>query len=419
MYRNYAFLHSRTYADNGGIFVCKTKHLQLAGGINKAQADAGSMGGFGFMSPRIQSPFHSGGGGGGGSVGTGGGGGASVRGDTSTRGARGGRGGGRGGGGGTRFREIIGNTIKITKGPYKGNIGIVKDATKVTARIELHSSCQTISVDRNHIADVGVPTKDGSFSSYARTPAYGSQTPSYAGSKTPLHGSMTPMQDVGSRTPHYGSMTPTHDGSRTPLQGPNAWDPNILNTPARPDSGSDSYSIDDGASPRHNPGTPGYQMNGPYTPQTPGTMYGSDHTYSPYQSSPSPSGYQAGYVGTPSPSNTGYTPSPSSGHAYGTPSPLNYSPMTPGLAQSPYNPQTPGAGLDVMPATEWHTTDIEVRIRDTHDDSGLAGQQGHIRGINGGMCSVFLPEEDRVVNIVCDHLEPVVPQREDAIKVRT
>lgn len=32
LYRNLAFLHSRLYTENGGIFVCKTKHLQLAGG---------------------------------------------------------------------------------------------------------------------------------------------------------------------------------------------------------------------------------------------------------------------------------------------------------------------------------------------------------------------------------------------------
>lgn len=36
-------------------------------------------------------------------------------------------------------------------------------------------------------------------------------------------------------------------------------------------------------------GTPGYQMNGPYTPQTPGTMF-NDTGYSPYQPSP---GYQS------------------------------------------------------------------------------------------------------------------------------
>lgn len=48
------------------------------------------------MSPRISSPMHSGGGGGG----------------------RGGR--GRGGGMPRRDRELIGQTIKITRGPYKG-----------------------------------------------------------------------------------------------------------------------------------------------------------------------------------------------------------------------------------------------------------------------------------------------------------
>ena len=40
-----------------------------------------------------------------------------------------------------------------------GNVGIVKDATESTARVELHSTCQTISVDRSHIASVGAPTK--------------------------------------------------------------------------------------------------------------------------------------------------------------------------------------------------------------------------------------------------------------------
>lgn len=53
------------------------------------------------MSPRISSPMHPQGGGGGG-------------------GGRGGRGGGRGGM--RRDRDLIGQTIKITSGPYKGMI---------------------------------------------------------------------------------------------------------------------------------------------------------------------------------------------------------------------------------------------------------------------------------------------------------
>ncbi|XP_015121054.1 transcription elongation factor SPT5 [Diachasma alloeum] len=402
LYRSFAFVHSRMYVDNGGIFVCKTRYLQLAGGTKAVSAIAPMSG---SMSPRISSPMHPSGGF-----------------------ARGGGGRGRGRGAGPRRdRELIGTTIKITGGPYKGNVGIVIDATESTVRVELHSTCQTISVDRSHIANIGVPTKDGGFSSYSRTPAYstGGQTPMYArdGSKTPMHGSQTPMYENGSRTPHYGSMTPSHDGSRTPGQS-GAWDPTVTNTPAR-NNDFDNYSIEDGGSPGY---APGYSATGgPFTPQTPGTMYGSEQSYSPYQPSPSPvasataSPSPAGYVATPSPTGTGYTTSPHG--VFPSPSPMNYSPMTPGAAGSPYNPQTPGAGLDtginggLMGNTEWHTVDIEVRIRDSHQDPALAGQQGVIRGISGGMCAVFLPAEDRVVNLVCEQLEPVVPTHGDRVKV--
>lgn len=206
LYRSFAFLHSRMFVDNGGIFVCKTRHLQLSGG-NKTTSINSMSPVAGFMSPRIASPMHPSG--------------LvshsifyilliyffkvyiliidqSYRGGFG-RGGGGGRGRGRGGGGARRDRELIGTTIKITGGPYKGNVGIVKDATETTARVELHSTCQTISVDRSHIANVGVPTKEGGFSSYNRTPAYGAggQTPMYArdGSKTPMHGSQTPMYE--------------------------------------------------------------------------------------------------------------------------------------------------------------------------------------------------------------------------------
>ena len=37
----------------------------------------------------------------------------------------------------------------------QGYIGIVKDATETTARVELHSNCKTISVDRTRINVVG------------------------------------------------------------------------------------------------------------------------------------------------------------------------------------------------------------------------------------------------------------------------
>lgn len=245
---------------------------------------------FGFMSPQVQSPMHPSGGRGRGGFGGG---------NRGFGGGGGGRGGG-GRGGVSRDREILGKTIKITGGPYKGAVGIIKDATESTARVELHSSCQTISVDRNHIAIAGAPAKDGSVSSFRtpnRTPGYGSATPQYIGSKTPLHGSQTPQYDIGNRTP-YGGMTPSHDaGSMTPRHE-SAWNPAIANTPARPNDFSE-FSLDEAASPSgYNPSTPG-GYNQTFTPHTPGL-------YSPFQpstSSPSPSSYQVGY--TPSP---GYSP---------------------------------------------------------------------------------------------------------------
>lgn len=37
-----------------------------------------------------------------------------------------------------------------------GYIGVVKDATESTARVELHSTCQTISVDRQRLTTMYV-----------------------------------------------------------------------------------------------------------------------------------------------------------------------------------------------------------------------------------------------------------------------
>ncbi|XP_011879871.1 PREDICTED: transcription elongation factor SPT5-like isoform X2 [Vollenhovia emeryi] len=240
LYRSFAFLHSRMFVDNGGIFVCKTRHLQLSGG-NKTTSINSMSPVAGFMSPRIASPMHPSGGGFG-------------------RGGGGGRGRGRGGGGARRDRELIGTTIKITGGPYKGNVGIVKDATETTARVELHSTCQTISVDRSHIA----PT----------TFLFGCE-PGSSDYQTRAQSSAPRSPQNGSRTPHYGSMTPSHDGSRTPGQS-GAWDPSVTNTPARTND-FDGYSIEEGGSPGYGPGYP--PTGGPFTPQTPGTMYGSDRQF--------------------------------------------------------------------------------------------------------------------------------------------
>lgn len=351
LYRNFVFLFSQVYLEHGGIFVCKTRHVSLAGG-NRTPV-AGPINGNYPMSPRISSPMHPQGGG---------------------RGR-----GGRGGAGVRRDRDLIGVTIKITSGPYKGNVGMVKDATETTARVELHSSCQTISVDTSHIAPAGEQRRDGSFTSYVRTPMHsGAQTPLYSGSKTPQYDS-----SAGGRTPSFGGATPLHsteDGMRTP----SAWEPSA--TPGR------TEEFDD------------YGKSGPYTP---GNMYGSDRSsYSPYNSTPSPTGYNSG--------SSGYAASASPGSgigAFGTPSPTSYSPRTPGSSASPY----PSSSLD-MNDVEWCSSGIEVRIKD-HEDPGLSGQIGTVTTVSGGMCTVFLPAEDRSVTIACDLLAPVRPMQNNCVKV--
>uniref|UniRef100_A0A4W6FJ37 Transcription elongation factor SPT5 n=1 Tax=Lates calcarifer TaxID=8187 RepID=A0A4W6FJ37_LATCA len=421
LFRGFAFLHCKKLVENGGMFVCKTRHLVLAGGSKPRDVTNFTVGGFAPMSPRISSPMHHGGGG---------------------AQQRGGGGGGMGRGRGRRDNELIGQTVRISQGPYKGYIGVVKDATESTARVELHSTCQTISVDRQRLTTTGAKRPGGTTSAYGRTPMYGSQTPMYGtGSRTPMYGSQTPLHD-GSRTPHYGSQTPLHDGSRTPGQS-GAWDPNNPNTPSRNDEEYD-FGYDDEPSPSPqgyggtpNPQTPGYpevpspQVNPQYNPQTPGTpaMYNTEQ-YSPYaapspqgsyQPSPSPQSYHqvapspVGYQNTHSPASYHPTPSPMAYQASPSPSPVGYSPMTPG-APSPggYNPHTPGSNIE-QGSSDWVTTDILVRVKDSFMD--LMGQTGVIRSITGGMCSVFMQESEKVVSISSDHLEPVTPTKNNKVKV--
>lgn len=233
IYKNYAFLYSRMCLENGGIFVCKTNHLELAGG----GSGPGRVGGAGaadattgYMSPRLSSPMHPSSGGGGGAPGGPGGtpggrgpqGGPNIpgssreclqffffflfffntsfgwfahlrieilgltksltRAESLYRAAQNILSGGRSplGPGRTnvtpgmptsqrRNRDLIGQTIKITQGHYKGSIGIVKDATETTARVELHSSCQTISVDCNRITVIGGASgRTGNVTTYSR-----------------------------------------------------------------------------------------------------------------------------------------------------------------------------------------------------------------------------------------------------------
>ena len=52
--------------------------------------------------------------------------------------------------------KMLGQTVRIIQGHYKGYIGIVKDATETTARVELNTDCKTISVDKTRLSVVSL-----------------------------------------------------------------------------------------------------------------------------------------------------------------------------------------------------------------------------------------------------------------------
>lgn len=382
IYRTWAFLHCKAVIEYGGMFVCKTRLLQVVGSTANRSLTTGFANpgmNAGFMSPRIASPHHP-------SAGR-----NEPGGNMLAPSAFGGR--------DRQSAALIGRTIRIVKGSYKGHIGIVKDAIQNNARVELHSDCRTITVSmRNIKCTEGGTIPDSSVGmvySTRATPAYSAATPSHGG-RTPSHAiHQTPMHD--------GSATPMHSSGQTP----------------RPD-----FDIDDVASPKPppsyaTPATPNYQppetpdATGPYTPQTPGLYSGNDYNvYSPYTANSPATGAQ--YSGQASGSGAGAYIAPSPGfHAPPSASYNAYSAMTPGpTSMLSHQPQTPGAGMET--AHEWQTQDLVVSIKPSPGSkNSLAGQIGYITSQCGNVTNVFLPQEDRCVSVPSNELQPVPPAAKD------
>ena len=104
IYRSFAYLYSRMMTENGGIFVCKTRHL-LQAGLSTAPVCSSSPA-LAYMSPaRISSPMHPSSGGGRGNLEK-----VGIRGGVRTE----------------KGRHLIGETVKVIQGPYKNHVGFVK-----------------------------------------------------------------------------------------------------------------------------------------------------------------------------------------------------------------------------------------------------------------------------------------------------
>ncbi|KFZ04699.1 hypothetical protein V501_09066 [Pseudogymnoascus sp. VKM F-4519 (FW-2642)] len=118
----------------------------------------------------------------------------------------------------------IGQTVTIKKGPYKGLLGIVKETTDTTARVELHTKSKTVNVPKDALAFKDARTgntidpnarggyRGGGGGSRGGRGGFGGATPSGA-----WDGGRTPGGAGGSdRTPAWGRAAASNGGGRTP-----------------------------------------------------------------------------------------------------------------------------------------------------------------------------------------------------------
>ncbi|KAJ5734454.1 hypothetical protein N7493_003240 [Penicillium malachiteum] len=301
---------------------------------------------------------------------------------------------GRGRGGGAmappqRGRDrLIGKTVTVRRGRYKGLVGIVRDADDQTAQVELYTTNKPVLIQRDILTPKDPITKqslDGGRgrggsrvpfgnSSQSRDGWQGGRTPMAAAdsSRTPAWGGASSARTPawsggmsGSRTPAWkndGSRTAYGDGNRTAYGGLGnrtpAWNSGSR-TPYDSGSGYDAF-----ASGSRTPAWGSASANtGNRTPAWGGLPNGRDQR--DYEDAPTPGGYSAptpGAYGAPTPGASAPTPgawadnAPTPGGAFSAPTPgaipkRGYDAPTPAAYDAPTpalggTAATPGASYD-------------------------------------------------------------------------
>ncbi|KAG4101159.1 transcription elongation factor Spt5 [Neocallimastix lanati (nom. inval.)] len=395
VYRGLAFLYSREYPENEGVFYEKTDNILLVNGKNMKDDD-------GFAKP-----FGS----------------YSKRNNSQNRNNRRNNFGGRGGGRGRRGRDsILGKTVTLKSGPFKGYLGIVKDCTDDMVRVELHTNSKIIPTERSNVQLQGEnQDNQNHYGGYSGRISDGGRTPMYSGAKTPRtpsyrydgstpnpysDGSKTPAWDAGSRTPGY-SM-----GSKTP-----AWDADS-SANSRNNYGQSSYSnsLSDNVSSNYGniPATPAYgtvatpaDVETPYNPTTPAPF------------TPSIPQTPGGIPSTP-----GGPLYPNAGSVRPT-TPYTPADYTPGTQfTNPATPFMPTGGDyalsevdEILPTVtdDWATEEIEVTIVPCEEDrfnyGVYDGQHGVIEKVERHNCRVILNQNNSVLDIPTKFLKPVYPDK--------
>ncbi|CAB9498665.1 Putative transcription elongation factor SPT5 homolog [Seminavis robusta] len=177
MSRSQLFLYSQTRSEHAGIFVVRSRSCVLAGSRTQNRGGPGDGGMSPFATPQSQN-----------------------RGGPASR--------------GKRDDGLIGKTVRIQAGQWKGYLGTVCDATATHVQVELHSRLKKVMVLRERVAVAGDKfgaTEDQNRDIPAVANIMAPTTPFVAGGATPMHGGATPL---------HGGATPAHDGG-----GDDVWRP--------------------------------------------------------------------------------------------------------------------------------------------------------------------------------------------------
>jgi transcription elongation factor SPT5 len=260
--------------------------------------------------------------------------------------------------------KLIGKTVTIRKGPYKGLLGIVKDTMNDEARIELHTKNKQVSIKKellsvkDPVTGNNVAFNAGGFASRPRGGGFAGSTPSYSSSRTPAWGNQsrngpswggaTPSGGSGGRTPGWGGgggrtpgwggdggRTAYGDGSRTAYGGDGSRTAYGGDGSRTSYGGATAYGGNDGSGTAYG----GFNTGG----RTPAWGSSSNTTSKSNLGAPTPGAYNAptpaGYSATPGAYGAYSAPTPG-GPPVDAPTPGNYSAPTPGDTSGRYT--TPG-----------------------------------------------------------------------------
>lgn len=218
IFRSNLFLHNPTLMQNSGTFVAMARQCSKKGQSRpKQQQDFNrntpyNNTSFSIASPAIhneevRNPYGADFGG------------RSERGGRGGHTDRGGRGGGRGGARPQRAQRdpLVGKTVVVIMGKYKGNKGTVKEAHGSDVQIELLAIHRTIPLKRDQIMETTTTSSSHHRADPTRTPSIHMNTPAREDGRTPLHSAQTPGPgELSSATPMHSYHDEDSDSGWNP-----------------------------------------------------------------------------------------------------------------------------------------------------------------------------------------------------------